>query len=150
LNVFFVDTSALGRRYLVEVGSAWVLTWITPAAGNIIVVADLAPVEMFSVFARRQREGTLLVGSVPPLQSNLMLHMEKEYLSVALDAPVLIEARRLVSYHKLRTLDAIQLACALRAKVQLNDLITFICSDNDLLAAASAEGFATDNPYLHP
>ncbi len=76
--------------------------------------------------------------------------MQREYISVALDSSVLVQARILVSRYPLRTLDAIQLACAQSAAITLRETVTFVSGDNRLLAAAAAEGFATDNPYLHP
>ena len=64
--------------------------------------------------------------------------------------PVLVQARSLVSAHPLRSLDAIHLASALRAETIVNEAVLFLSADNNLLGAATAEGFATDNPTLHP
>jgi hypothetical protein len=63
---------------------------------------------------------------------------------------ILYSARQLVRKYPLRTLDAIQLACALRSSVVLKRAIVFVSADNNLLAAAVAEGFKIDNPNLHP
>ncbi len=79
-----------------------------------------------------------------------MIHLEREYLAVPLDASVLVTARQLVGKYPLRTLDAIQLACALRAVTLLSEPMTFVCADARLLSAAGGEGFATDNPLAHP
>ncbi len=112
MSTFFVDSSALGRRYLAEVGSAWMLSWITKASGQIIIVCDLAPIELFSTFARLQRESRLPASTVIILQNAVLIDMQREYISVALDGPVMVQARNLVTRYPLRTLDAIQLACA--------------------------------------
>src|SRR5260221_4761464 len=114
LSTFFVDTSALGRRYLPEIGTAWVRQWIVPAAGNVIIICDLTPVEMFSALARRQREKSVSPADVAAAQKDVLVHVEKEYLSVGLESDVFIQARLLVSKYVLRTLDAIQLSCALK------------------------------------
>ena len=150
MSTFFVDTSALGRRYLPEIGSAWVRSWIAPTAGHVIIISDLTPVEMFSVLARRQRERSISPSDVTAAQNDMLLHVEKEYLSVPLESDVLVQARRLVSQHVLRTLDAIQLSCALKALTTLGEKMTFVSADKNLLIAAAAEGFTTDNPSLHP
>ncbi len=150
MSVLFLDTSALGRRYLPETGSAWVSTSIAPAAGNIVVVSDLVSVELPSAFARLQREGTLHPSDATTLENNLLFHLEREYLPVPLDAPVLATARMLVGKYPLRTLDAVQLSCALWAVALLKEPMTFVCADNRLLSAAAGEGFATDNPLIHP
>lgn len=150
MSNFFVDTSALGRRYLSEVGSAWVRSWITPASKNVILVSDLTSIEMFSVLARRQREKFISELDTEAARNEVLLHIEKEYLSVRLESDVLIQARELVGKHALRTLDAIQLSCALKATNVLGEAMVFVSADKNLLVAAAAEGFATDNPNLHP
>ncbi len=150
MSTFYVDTSALAKRYLKETGSAWVLSWIEPPFGNIIVVAELASVEMFSLMTRRQREGTLSPANAKTLEADFLLHNQKEYLVVPLESAILVQARALINKHPLRALDAIQLASALQAVALLNERITFVSADNNLLTAASAEGFAVDNPLTHP
>ena len=150
MSTFFVDTSALGRRYLSEIGSAWVLGWIEPPFGNIAVIAELTTVEMLAVFARRQRDKMLTPTETASLTNDFLFHSDEEYLVVSIDRPIILTARDLVKKYPLRTLDAIQLACALDAVAMLNEPITFISGDNVLLAAAGAEGFSTDNPYAHP
>jgi uncharacterized protein len=149
LNIYFVDTSALAKRYVPEVGTQWVLSWILPQTGNVIIVSELASVEMFSLLKRREREGTLLPAQSQILQANFLLHHEQEFLTVPLETAVLTTARDLVTTYRLRTLDAIQLACALQAVSILGVAMTFISADNNLLAAARAENLATDNPNDH-
>jgi hypothetical protein len=76
LTTDFVDTSGLAKHYLREVGSAWVISWAEPSAGNIIVLAHLTSVEMFSLLTRRRREGTLSTATVATLQNDFLLHAE--------------------------------------------------------------------------
>lgn len=150
MTTYYVDTSALAKRYVNETGSAWVLSWVEPPAGNIIVVCDITPVEMFSLLQKRLRQGQLGAANVVILQNDFLAHAEQEYLAVPLDDKILAHARSLVTKYKLRTLDAIQLACALDAAASLGEAITFVAADVDLLAAARAEGFAVDDPNAHP
>lgn len=56
----------------------------------------------------------------------------------------------LLDQHILRALDAIQLACAVYARDLLDEPMTVLSADNNLLLAAAAEGFGTDNPNNHP
>ncbi len=56
----------------------------------------------------------------------------------------------LVAHHSLRTLDAIQRSSALEAQLLLSSPFIFVSADNNLLAAATAEGLAADNPNSHP
>lgn len=79
-----------------------------------------------------------------------MFHVDKEYLSVAVDNKLLMDARLLADKYTLRSLDAIQLASAVEAASLLSDPLTFVSADDKLLLAASQEGFTVDNPLNHP
>lgn len=152
---FFVDTSALAKRYLNEPGSAWVLSWIVPSAGNIIFVSELILVELRSLLMRHVRDGVLTSSDTTLLYGNLLAHLRDEYIPVLIDTSLLKAASDLIEKYMLpgialRPPDAIQLAAAIRAEHVFGETITFISGDNRLLAAAAAEGFATDDPYQHP
>jgi len=149
MTVLYQDTSALVKRYLVEVGSTWIRGLNFPSAGNIIIISDLTAVEFFSTLGRRQREGTLTPTAALVLQNSFLIHSEREYLSVSLEKAVLDQARLLITRYPLRSLDAIQLASAIEAANLLREAITFVSGDNNLLNAAASEGFLTDNPNLH-
>ena len=150
MSSYFIDTSALAKNYLTETGSTWIQNLIAPAAGNVIVICELTPVEYFSYLARRLREKTLNTTHIAVLQTAFLKDYQDHFLSVELEKPILIQARNLVTKYPSRPPDAIQLACALDAINTLKVPLTFICADNALLATATAEGFATDNPNLHP
>lgn len=149
MSLYFVDSSALAKRYLNETGSLWVLSWIEPSAGNIILISELAFVEIQSLLARRVHEGTLTQDAAVGLRTDFLLHYRDYYLVVHIETTVLREAGALVNRYRLRTLDAIQLACAKQAARMLDEPIAFIAGDKALLSAAAGEDFATDSPYLH-
>ena len=148
--MFFVDTSALAKRYVAEVGSTWVRQQVRPSAQNRIVVADLLRVEMLALFARHRRLNTIPANTVSSIRNTFLKHYRTQYWVIQIDRSILLTAGRLVDKHPLRTLDAVQLACALRAVGTLPQAITFVSADNNLLTAATTEGFATDNPINHP
>ena len=149
MSTCYFDTSALLKRYLNESGSGWIRKLADPAYGNIVVVCDLTSVEVFSAFARRQREGTLSPENALILQNQFLAHFEREYLSLPLEAAILSRARNLTRFYPLRSLDSLQLASALEAVDLLDEPIIFLSADNTLLAIAANEGFATDNPNDH-
>lgn len=150
MSVLYLDTSALAKRYISETGSAWIRGLVAPRMGNIIVICDFTPIEIFSLIARRQRDGLLSPPKAALLKSGFLKHQKSQYVSILLEPVVLTTARDFVGKHLLRPPDALQLACALRAIHELGEQITFICADQNLLTAAQAEGLATDNPNLHP
>ena len=148
MTSFFVDTSALVKRYINEHGSPWIMSWITRSSGNIVIVSELTSIELFSASARRERERTLLPALAQTIRDDFLYHFEHEYLVIELDRSIIAKARELSTLYQLRALDSIQLSCAFYA-AKLNPPITFICADFNLLTAASAEGFAIDNPNQH-
>jgi len=56
---YYLDTSALVKRYIDETGSAWLRALVDPALSPVLVVSQLLIVEMASAFNRRLREGTV-------------------------------------------------------------------------------------------
>jgi hypothetical protein len=150
LNLYFIDTSALAKRYIPEIGSTWVESLIEPGAGNIAIISWLTITELFAVLARRRRDGSLAPATVIYVQATFLAHVNKEYLCVSVDNKLLMEVRLLADKYTLRSLDSIQLASAVEAAALLNDPIMFVSADTNLLLATVQEGFAVDNPLDHP
>jgi predicted nucleic acid-binding protein len=150
LSLYFADTSAFAKRYLPETGSSWVKSWIEPSAGNITFVSEISTVEFISLLARRQREKTVSSADFHRLQNDFLVHARREYRVISLTSIVLQLARQLLVRHPLRTLDALQLASAQAVTRAVGSSSIFVSADKNLLSAASAEGFAVDNPNAHP
>jgi uncharacterized protein len=150
LSVYFGDTSAVAKRYLPEIGSAWVQSWIDPQAGNLTILSELATIEFVSLLTRRQRENSISTGDFTRLYNDFFLHVSQQYRVIDLNKSIFAQARQLVIKHPLRTLDAIQLASALAAANAIGVPIIFISADQKLLAAAASEGFSVDDPNAHP
>lgn len=152
MTTFFVDTSALAKRYTNEIGSSWVRGWAKASYSNLIIIAELTLVEIFSVFARRGYVGDVTANSAERLRRVFLTHVRDEYSVISINGALLASSQVLVTKHValgLRTLDAIQLASALRAQIVLQEPVTFISADKRLLKAAAVEGFLADDPNLH-
>jgi hypothetical protein len=154
MPTYYLDTSALGKRYVEEAGSACIRSVTASSAENALLTARITMVEMYSALARRRREG-----SVPPefcdkAAQAFADHSAAEYRFVELDIRLVTLARSLLNKHPIRAYDAVQLASALAANqaLVLRDLppLVFLSADERLLQAAAAEGLAVDNPNLHP
>jgi hypothetical protein len=89
LTSYYVDTSALSKRYVNETGSGWMRSLLRPAADNVIIVCDLTSVEGFSVFARLRRENRMTSVRHTRLQAVFLWHVEHEYLVIPVDGSVL-------------------------------------------------------------
>lgn len=150
MTPFFFDTSAIAKRYVPEVGSSWIQGLTIEPTENTIVISRLTTVELVSALTRRQREKAISQDDFVTLRGAFLFHVEKIYTVINLNKDVLADARALLERHSLRTLDAIQLASALKARQIFNKVPTFLSADTRLLTAAAAEGLPTDNPTAHP
>ena len=76
-----------------------------------------------------------------------------EYDLYPLDSTIIAESQRLLEKYPLRAVDAVQLSSAVVVRTSLSNAglqePIYLASDNKLLNAAQAEGFAIDNPLLH-
>ena len=59
MAAYFLDSSALVKRYAAETGSAWVENLTDPRSGNRIYVAAITHVEVIAAIARKKK-GLLL------------------------------------------------------------------------------------------
>ena len=56
---YYFDTSALAKRYVVEIGSSWVQAVVAHQSGQTIYTSVLTQPEIVSAIQRRVREGNL-------------------------------------------------------------------------------------------
>ncbi len=150
MTTYYVDTSALVKRYVPETGSEWVVQWSSQSADNVLIICALTTVEMVSHFARREREGAILTPDRVQMQNHFLRHVDDEYLVVDLEPPVLEIVRQLLVKYPLRALDSLQLAGAVEAVRLTNSTPIFIRAEKRLLNAATAEGFSVINPNQYP
>jgi hypothetical protein len=154
VTAYFLDSSALVKRYVSETGSVWVQQITAPQTGNLLFIARITWVEVISAFARRQREGSLTSADVAQVIQTFRSDLNTQYQVIELDATLAVSAGQLVGQYPLRAYDAVQLASVLRiqpafATTQSTSLI-FLTADNRLSAIAGALGLLTDNPNHHP
>lgn len=154
VDAYFLDSSALLKRYVPEVGTAWMQSITDTQSQNLLIVAHIAWVEICSAVARRQREGSISSLQTDQILTAFRAHWNTQYFIVAIDSTVIELAGQLVNQHPLRAYDAVQLAAALSIQGQLTSpnatSLTFLTADSRLLAIAQAESLLADNPNLHP
>ena len=153
MTTYFLDSSALIKRYVEEMGTEWVLQQTDPASGNVLFVAHIAGVEIISGLTRKMREGQVMPGDMQRFRSAIAGHLTTAYPVVTLDEVILERAEELLVAHPLRAYDAVQLASALTITTRLLasglESTIFVSADRRLLAAAEAEGLITDDPNRH-
>ena len=59
MAVYFVDSSALVKRYISETGSRWVLSLFDPVLNNDVLIAAITGVEIVAAITRRARGGSI-------------------------------------------------------------------------------------------
>ena len=153
MTTFYVDTSALVKRYVDEIGSDWLRTTVRAEHSSSVIIVHLAIVEMTSALTRRLREGVLTQAEYAQLQNAFRSDCLDEYEIAIAVGNVIDQANHLLEAHPLRAYDAVHLATAVVANQRLvdNDLapLVFLSSDDRLNDAASAQGLAVDNPNHH-
>lgn len=154
MGQYFIDSSALAKCYIVEQGSAWARTLLNPAAANTLYAIDITEVEVTSAIVRRMRSGSLAAADSAIALTGLRNALHYQFRVAAVTAALLRSAIALVESHALRANDALQLASALdvnRSRMSLGTSpITLVSADQELNAAAAAEGLAVEDPNQHP
>jgi predicted nucleic acid-binding protein len=155
MSVFYLDTSAIVKRYFIEIGSAWIKALTDPAAGYTLIVSAITRVEAAAACAAKHRApGGITRAERDQAVSLLLKHCDTEYQIAPVSSTIISRAVTLTQNYRLRGYDAVQLATALVINEQYVaaglPILTLISADNDMLAAASSEGLATDNPNTHP
>lgn len=155
MSHFYLDASAIVKRYSPETGSVWIRSLIDPSLGHTLVLSEITLAEVAAALAVKHRlPGGMTRQERDDALSLFLSHCQVEYELVAVSRVIVDLAVRLTQDHKLRGYDAVQLASALLvnetfAAAGLSGL-TFVAADRDLLAAARSEGLSSDDPNLHP
>ncbi len=154
MTAYFLDSSAVVKRYLPEHGTAWIRHLCAPGSGNTIILSAITVVEVAAALAARHRATGGISRTARDNALTLFLrHYGGEYDVTDLDRAILGQAVELPQRHRLRGYDAVQLATALAADRVLRMAgvgnLTFIAADTELLAAARAEGLAAADPNLY-
>jgi predicted nucleic acid-binding protein len=154
MAMYFLDSSAIVKRYFQEQGHEWIETLHDPAQGHGLYIAQTALIEVGASICRKAREQHLPVSrsGIAPL---LIFDAMSRTPTVVGDNALYTAAGDLCRSHRLQAYDAVQLACALAVRqdvfvaqssaAQLPDVL-FVSADLALLTMARAEGFNGEDP----
>jgi len=153
VSIYYMDASAVVKRYVNEVGSGWVRAAVSPASAPLLFTSRMTLAEVISAFARRLREGSLTAAEFGLARDIFCGDCLKEYQVMPPTVAVVELACILLERYPLRAYDATHLATALTAQQflasQSYPSLVFLSAHDRLIGAASAEGLAVDNPNLH-
>ena len=153
VSVAYLDTSALVKRYIAEMGSGWVRTFLREPTMRAFT-SLLTAIEGTCTFARRRREGMLSPDDHRHVLDTFDYDLTYRYNVLQVEPRVIDTARQMANRNPLRAYDAVQLATAWLLNQDLLDdgqaPLTFVCADDRLIDVAQTEGLLADNPNHHP
>ncbi|MEI2580908.1 type II toxin-antitoxin system VapC family toxin [Scytonema sp. PRP1] len=154
MAVYFLDSSALVKRYISEIGSAWVVNLFDPALNNEVLIAAITFVEIIAAITRRARGGSISLTDATATCNLFRSDLLSEYQVVEITENIINSAMALAEVWGLRGYDAVQLAagCAVNALCITNGLppVNFVSADDELNKAAASEGLMVENPNNYP
>lgn len=149
MAIYFVDSSALVKRYISETGSRWILGLFAPALDNEIFIAAITGVEIVAALTRTMRSGSISAADATLVCNQFRNDLQTDYQSVEITEAVINSGMILAETRDLRSYDAVQLAAGYAVNALIaNGLppVIFVSSDNELNLAAASEGLLVENP----
>jgi len=144
-EIYFLDSSALVKRYVSERGTAWVNA-LTTAPVTELYIAQVTGVEVVAAMARRLPERQAHT-AIAAFRADFITG----FAVIRMTDDVVERAMTMAMKHKLRGYDALQLAAAMALlELAAPRAVTLAASDAELLRAGKTEGFvvADPNDYL--
>lgn len=152
MAIYFLDSSALVKRYVREAGSAWIDSLLDPSAAHVLHIASITGVEVAAAIARRS-----LNLRAPATGEAILSEFRDDYASmfrlIEINQQIIEIAMSLAGKHRIRGYDALQLSLAIQvhlAYAAASQSMTFLSADDELNEAATLEGLAVENPNQHP
>ena len=147
---YYLDSSALVKRYVAEAGTPWGIDLCAADAGHDLYTVRISGAEIVAALFLRARTGTLELTDAQAAATQFQSDFRRRYQVVEVTEQLVDLAMTLAERHGLRGYDSVQLAAALVMRAAREALalsaITFVCADDRLNAAAMAEGLSVENP----
>ena len=134
-------------------GSKWVENLLHPGSGNDIYGARIVGPEVVAATARRARLGDITELEAAAAIHQLRAELNARFQIIEFTSELAEAAMSLAERCALRGYDSVQLATVLEVRAAFASAgrtITMVSADEELNAAAVAEGLVVENPNLHP
>lgn len=148
MPVFYLDTSALVKRYRAEQGTEVIEQLLSnPSPEDRFFISFLSIIELTSAVLRLVRGGQLREASANELLATFRGDVRDLFRVWPLNEDITTHAVAVVEAHRLRSADALHLATAERvASLASGTQIVMVSSDQELLVAADAAGLIPPDP----
>ena len=148
MSKYFLDTSAIVKRYHREDGSDFIDS-LFAEAGAEFVISDISIIEFYSALSLKVRAGVIDEENFVSLRKFFSQEIKGGLFEVAefTDSEKLEATKLLLKYakkHSLKTLDAIQLSVA--KSVYGSGVKAVVCADEKFCKIITFEGFSVINP----
>lgn len=105
MTAYYLDTSALVKRYVSESGTAWIVRLIDDTDNDVYTVRLTGP-EMIAAFFRRVRTGDVSRADAESAAQNFRTDWQEQYQIVEVTVTVADGAMNLAEKHGLRGYDS--------------------------------------------
>jgi len=155
MAVYFLDSSAVVKYYFQEQGHSWVQALHNPAQGHRLYISQVTLVEVVASICRKAYEQNIPVEKRDRTINNFRRDAQDIYRVRLVDDVLYIAAGNLCRSHRLRSYDAVQLACAITVREESLEVqpfgiepsqFIFVSADHRLLDFARTEGLNIENP----
>jgi uncharacterized protein len=153
MAAYYLDTSALVKRYAHEQGSGWIVNLTRPSAGHEIFTVLLTGPEMIAALFRKAKTGQ--VSQIEAIQAAALFKRDwqTEYQIISITPRLAEDAMAVAEKHGLRGFDSVHLAGAIILHLRLRAAglpnLTFVSADKLQVHAAASEGIMVEDPNNH-
>jgi uncharacterized protein len=150
MSTYFLDTSAIVKRYFLEQGRDWIAALCDSAQAHRLYISQAALVEVVATICRKAREQSNADEVRDSLINTFRQDCQLAYIVWPVTTAIYTAAGNLCRSHRLRAYDAVQLACVLGLRDETvaseTSMPIFICADNGLIDIAVTEKLSIENP----
>lgn len=154
MAAYYLDTSALVKRYVHEPGSNWIRALMARVAGHDLYTVRLAGPEAIAALTRKVRTGDMAATDAARSSRAFRRHWRRRLLIVEVTETTAERAMDLAERHGLRGYDAVHMAAAVLVDEARRPLglptITFVSADTAQRQAAVVEGMLVEDPLTYP
>jgi uncharacterized protein len=146
---YFLDSSAIVKHYVEEAGSRWIAQLMDPRVNHAIHASVLTEVEVVAALTRRLASAGAAAQVIDRVVTLFRSNFESDTRVLEINPQLLDQAIRLARKYAVRGYDAVQLAAALQSQTECRNQgleLTLVSADEELNAAALAEGLRVENP----
>ena len=149
METYYLDASALAKRYIEERGTVFIRGLFFKKAADLIT-SQICELELCSALWRRTSEGALSQAQFHAALQQLDLDLKDRIIQMEASLEIVQRGRGFIVQHGLRPLDAVHLATAMIMQssniLDPNSRLVFACSDIRLKNVAEGEGLEVLDP----